>query len=138
MRECTNCKQIKSELEFKGAQCATCVSAPNQANSEEKARNKAFLTKYNITTEQRQQLFDQQNGCCAICKKHESTFKRKLAVEHDHSDGRVRGLACYYCNTRIIGKLSVKYVKSLVIYILRAYPEIIEEVQAFIENNRKR
>ena len=43
-------------------------------------------------------LFLKQNGCCAICKKHQSEFTISLAVDHDHITKKVRGLLCYNCN----------------------------------------
>jgi hypothetical protein len=39
-----------------------------------------------------------QYGKCAICGKDESSFKRKLAVDHNHKTGIVRGLLCFKCN----------------------------------------
>jgi hypothetical protein len=44
-----------------------------------------------------------QGGVCAICRNLETaTFGggiRKLAVDHDHSTGKIRGLLCQACNT---------------------------------------
>ena len=43
-----------------------------------------------------------QDGGCAICgHKPDSTSDRRLAIDHDHETGRVRGLLCYRCNTAI-------------------------------------
>jgi hypothetical protein len=58
--------------------------------------------RYGITTEDYNKLFDKQHGCCAICGKHQSEFKKALHVEHNHKTGNVRGLVCSTCNT-IIG-----------------------------------
>lgn len=41
---------------------------------------------------------------CQICGTHESTFKKKLHVDHNHETGRIRGLLCDNCN-RAIGHL---------------------------------
>lgn len=51
--------------------------------------------KFNLTPEQYQIMVDKQNGVCAICK---GTCSRKLAVDHDHKTGKVRGLLCNSCN----------------------------------------
>ena len=38
----------------------------------------------------------EQGGGCAICGNTPKT--RRLHVDHDHGDGRVRGLLCHRCN----------------------------------------
>lgn len=45
------------------------------------------------------QRLARQSGGCAICGKRPR--KRYLAVDHDHGNGRVRGLLCFFCNTAI-------------------------------------
>lgn len=47
-------------------------------------------------------LFNAQNGVCAICEK-KGTGRRKfpLDVDHCHENGKVRGLLCVGCNTRL-------------------------------------
>lgn len=42
-------------------------------------------------------LLQRQNGVCAICAKT-CTSGRKLAVDHCHTTGLVRGLLCMKCN----------------------------------------
>jgi hypothetical protein len=70
--------------------------------------NKQLRRKYGITLEQYNNLFQLQNGLCGICGKSESTRRRKktqgnerLAVDHCHETGVVRGLLCFKCNTAI-------------------------------------
>lgn len=43
-------------------------------------------------------LFTLQKGCCAICGRHHSAFKRRLAVDHCHKTNKVRALLCAACN----------------------------------------
>ena len=73
--------------------------------SPERKREADLKHKYGITTDDYNQMFADQKGCCAICLEHQSTFKRKLAVDHCHTTGKVRGLLCDNCNTAI-GKLN--------------------------------
>lgn len=54
--------------------------------------------KFGITVQDYLELFNKQKGCCAICKKHQFKFKRKLAVDHDHKTGKIRKLLCEHCN----------------------------------------
>lgn len=66
---------------------------------------RANLRRYGLTPEQWQEMFEAQNGVCAICLKPETRVAKgrlqRLAVDHDHDTGRVRGLLCSFCNTGI-------------------------------------
>lgn len=67
--------------------------------------------------EQRQKLFEAQQGKCGLCQKHESTFKHKLNVDHNHKTGQVRGLLCYRCNKYVIGRLDYATACKIVKYL---------------------
>jgi hypothetical protein len=66
-----------------------------------------FKRKYGISLEEYEKLFEQQNGCCAICKtpervRHRNNGKgdiRMMAIDHCHKSNKVRGLLCLDCNT---------------------------------------
>ena len=60
------------------------------------ARNEQLLAKYGITEEIYEKILVAQKGVCAICGNHQR-YKR-LAVDHDHKTGQVRGLLCENCN----------------------------------------
>lgn len=51
-----------------------------------------------MTVEEYDALRVKQNFRCAICLRHESEFKRRLAVDHDHETKQNRGLLCANCN----------------------------------------
>ena len=69
-------------------------------------QNNNLKSKYGFTLREYNQLFQQQGGCCAICRKPETASNkygtRVLAVDHDHKTGKVRGLLCDRCN-RMVG-----------------------------------
>jgi hypothetical protein len=48
-------------------------------------------------------LLATQHGLCAICQRPETRMQSgrpsRLAFDHDHSTGRIRGLLCHGCNT---------------------------------------
>ena len=46
-------------------------------------------------------LYNKQQGCCVICSKHESEQKNNLSIDHNHQTGKVRGLICQACNTKL-------------------------------------
>ena len=79
----------------------------NREQALQTARAANLKRLYGITLEQYNELLEKQNGCCAICNRHRSTFKMNLAVDHCHSGpnaGAIRGLLCNNCNHRLIGK----------------------------------
>ena len=66
-------------------------------------RKKKLRTKYNMTIEQYDSVLKEQNNCCKICSTHESEFNKRLAVDHCHTTGKIRGLLCMACNI-LLGK----------------------------------
>jgi|LauGreDrversion4_2_1035121.scaffolds.fasta_scaffold555850_1 hypothetical protein len=92
--------------------------------------NKTLLNKYGITLKEYEEIFELQGGVCALCKKPETTRRNKkgdggerLAVDHCHDTGVVRGLLCFKCNTAIgalgdtqkSAERAMKYLSSWVI-----------------------
>ena len=68
-------------------------------------RNYMLNYTYGITAEQYDDLLRKQDGNCAICGRHNLEFSKKLAIDHDHVTGEIRGALCELCNRKIIGKL---------------------------------
>jgi hypothetical protein len=67
---------------------------------------KRKLEQYGLTIEKYNEILTSQFGVCAICNKaetarHQIGTLRKLAVDHSHKTGKVRGLLCSRCNTGI-------------------------------------
>jgi hypothetical protein len=65
------------------------------------------LKKFGLTPEQYDIKLISQNGCCAICRKPETSRDprygtlKHLSVDHDHDTGIIRELLCDRCNTSI-------------------------------------
>lgn len=81
---------------------------------------------YGLSEAQYQKMVSDQNGVCAICFKEETHRGRggdvtPLAVDHDHSTGKVRGLLCFACNTGI-GKLNddPRLLQNAIVYLMRS------------------
>lgn len=68
---------------------------------------------------ERQKLSDDQSACCAICKRPESSFKKRLAVDHNHKTAKVRGLLCYYCNKFKVGRNTIETSRQIYEYLLK-------------------
>lgn len=60
---------------------------------------RAYLKRmFNITLEQYEDMVKSQGDCCAICGKHRTKNGKRLAVDHCHFTGNIRGLLCGPCN----------------------------------------
>lgn len=80
-----------------GPRCATC-HRERKRELREAAHGLRILKTYGITSVQYWALYEAQGGVCFICRR--ATGKvRKLAVDHDHETGYVRGLLCKPCNS---------------------------------------
>lgn len=79
--------------------CRACERARSSggARATPEARRRYHLKeKFGLTVEEYDAMLRAQDGRCAICR-HPPTAKR-LAVDHDHRTGMVRGLLCEACN----------------------------------------
>jgi hypothetical protein len=56
---------------------------------------------FGLTPERLLALLEAQDYRCAICGRQPKPHGRRLAIDHDHTTGIVRGLLCYRCNTAI-------------------------------------
>lgn len=68
---------------------------------------------------ERQKMSDSQEQRCAICNKHESQFKKRLAVDHSHKSGRVRGLLCFHCNKFRVGRQTIESCREVLEYLIK-------------------
>lgn len=63
-------------------------------------RDQTFKRMYGIALDDYNRMFTEQGGLCAICR-GECKTGRRLAVDHCHTTGKVRGLLCGRCNQGI-------------------------------------
>lgn len=92
---CAGCQSFRDLEDFgKGAtRCRPCVSSAQHAARTEKV--------YGLTPAQYAELLRRQGGKCAICRARPKS--KRLAVDHDHKSGAVRGLLCSRCNHDLLG-----------------------------------
>lgn len=76
------------------------VAAQN-ARARTTQRNWRFRREYKLNVEMYEKMFEQQNGKCAICERDWTNFKHEFAIDHCHKTGKVRGLLCFPCNTKL-------------------------------------
>jgi len=73
---------------------------------------------YNLTVDDYNKMFEEQHGCCAICGVHQMNLNRRLAVDHSHESGLVRGLLCFKCNAALgLFNDSEKLLKKAITYL---------------------
>jgi hypothetical protein len=99
-------------------------------------RRKDMLKKFGIHFDQFEIMLKEQNYVCAICKKAE-TCNRSLAIDHNHSTKKIRGLLCTNCNTAI-GKFqdNIDNLRSAIEYLEQDYvvPEV-NDSYIFVNHN---
>lgn len=61
------------------------------------SRSNRLISTYGISLADYNKLLNEQNNVCAICGKPPKRVR--LAVDHCHANGRVRGLLCFSCNS---------------------------------------
>lgn len=80
------------------------------------------MRKYGITTKGYNEMYESQQGKCAICNGEgfcmAEHHKLKLVVDHCHTTGAVRGLLCHNCN-RALGlfKDNIESLEKAVRYL---------------------
>jgi hypothetical protein len=104
---CKECeKSIKKEIRGKQKQEKKQKEKDEELSIPYKERVQTYLdrrytnnifTGYGVTYERYQEMLNEQNGLCAICRNPPEQHKR-LVVDHDHKSGYVRGLLCEWCN----------------------------------------
>ena len=96
----------------------------NNGDTPEAQRNSRLKYRYGITAADYDRMYAEQCGKCAICgsgrERQPAHWKDKLAVDHDHDTGKVRGLLCNDCNAGI-GHLGTESVALAAAKYLRLY-----------------
>lgn len=113
-KTCRRCDETKPVDEFyawpsgtRKANCKPCdkiLRAEHYANNDgvDQSYEQVLKREYGITLEDYNALLRKQAHRCAICRRGETAKSRgkvrRLAVDHDHVTGAVRGLLCHRCN----------------------------------------
>jgi hypothetical protein len=98
-RWCAGCQSFVPLFYTSGSRCKACASAATHSSRIESL--------YGITGEEYDELFKLQGRVCYICRRAPRT--KRLAVDHDHRTGFVRGLLCANnengCNRAVVANL---------------------------------
>ena len=104
MKQCRSCGVQKPLTDFYKTRrtCKRCFA--DKANKKYHAnkdirRDQNMRRLYGISLDTYNEMFAEQEGCCACCGRHQTNFTRALSIDHDHETGEVRALLCTHCNT---------------------------------------
>ena len=113
---CPSCGILKPFSEFSknkntkfgiSCRCKKCDAKEHKRWRSKKSnrdiiRDRNLKQSFGITINDYDKIFETQNGVCAICGKKETRKNmygiKRLAVDHNHISGEVRGLLCSCCN----------------------------------------
>jgi hypothetical protein len=88
------CKECKKVFNARSNPRHNPINNPKNADY---MWERSLQRKYGITAEDYNYMLEQQQGGCAICFQGNPSGRR-LAVDHNHDTGEVRGLLCGSCN----------------------------------------
>jgi len=87
-----------------------------RVRNKETKRDKHLKRKFNLTLQEYNKILKKQGGVCAICRNKESN--KSLAVDHNHKNGKVRGLLCTNCNITLgTAKEDIKILFDCIKYL---------------------
>lgn len=110
-RFCSGCQFMVPLWYTQGSKCHACSSHASYSRH--------LAETYKISYEFYLQMYNFQGGRCYICRR--VPLKRRLAVDHHHETGEVRGLLCSgerSCNHDILGNIkNVDMARRIVTYL---------------------
>ena len=68
------------------------------------SRDAYLRKKYGITQKTYLVMLKAQGGACFICRNTPRDSARWMAVDHNHKTGQVRGILCWRCNNKFLGR----------------------------------
>ena len=111
-RWCAGCQSFVLLKDASASRCKACLSIGAHASAVQRT--------YGISADEYNAILAAQGGRCYICQRR--THTKRLAVDHDHATGEVRGLLCADsergCNHAILGNIrDVEMARRIVAYL---------------------
>lgn len=95
--KCVECNHIH---ERRSQWCSReCKNKWYYKHNVEYYRSKKLTRLFGLTAEDYDTMLENQGGVCAICQSPPKN--NRLAVDHDHNTGEIRGLLCTRCNVTL-------------------------------------
>lgn len=111
MKKCFACKRDKpldafyrSNVHYRQRECKECTRLRKHRwhmteSGKLSSANSKLKKRFGITLQEYEQMVAAVQGKCEICGATSSYGKHRLAVDHDHKSGLLRGILCKSCNT---------------------------------------
>ena len=129
-KTCMTCGKEKLATDFyfrnkkynrRHSECKLCTGErvkTRHKENPERTKNNDLKRLYGITLNEHTQMYEEQNGVCAVCEKPGDGKWKKLCVDHDHKTGKVRQLLCRNCNM-ILGQVddNINHMEKLTAYL---------------------
>jgi len=129
-KTCMTCGKEKLATDFyvrnkvsmvRHSECKICTGERvknRHKENPERTRNNDLKRNYGITLDEHTQMYEEQNGVCAVCKEPGDGRWKKLCVDHDHKTGKVRQLLCRNCNM-VLGQVNdnPNLLSDMILYI---------------------
>ena len=129
-KTCMTCGKEKLATDFyfrnkkynrRHSECKLCTGErvkTRHKENPERTKNNDLKRLYGITLNEHTQMYEEQNGVCAVCEKSGDGKWKKLCVDHDHKTGKVRQLLCRNCNM-ILGQVddNINHMEKLTAYL---------------------
>ena len=74
-----------------------------KSHTRKRHMNSGIKKKYGIDLNKYEEMLVEQNDGCALCGTKEEEQDRRLAIDHCHTTGNVRGILCNKCNVSLSG-----------------------------------
>lgn len=113
VKTCSTCKKTKdvsffyrSNVRYYQRECKVCCKIRKRAwhqtdSGKLSSANTKLKRRFGITLDEYNRLLKKQGSRCLICWAKQSVLGHRLAVDHDHATGAIRGLLCKSCNIGI-------------------------------------
>jgi len=124
---CKGCSAVFYERKRRKYCSKSCFekhySPPLKYDGDKKQRRlmvniKSTMSRFGKTIDDYFLMFENQQGKCGCCGKHQDQEPQRLQIDHCHKTNQIRGLLCWDCNAGI-GKLGddLEGVKNAIRYL---------------------
>lgn len=112
------CKICRKKFTANSPNAKFCRSECKEISDWMWKRNHALKKLYGIDEEEYLSMLKKQNGRCAICEtQHPGADKTNFSVDHCHKTGKIRGLLCGSCNSRLGTLEDKEWCDAALIYL---------------------